>query len=120
MPDIGTVLRQMLRGAVSGAVIDDNKLPRPIALCQYRFDSLPDHGPTVISGDNDAYDGRHSSTRPIYAETWNETDSFESLLNETLYFLEKLIEHHLSYAIEHSLPDTGYQSSHLRIRAVFE
>src|SRR6267142_2611292 len=43
-----------------------------------------------------------------------------SLLNETLYFLEKLIQHHLSYAIEHPLPDTGYQSSHFRIRAVFE
>src|SRR5678816_3763039 len=43
-----------------------------------------------------------------------------SLLNETLYFLEKLIQHHLSYAVEHALPDTGYQSSHLRICAVFE
>src|SRR4029450_1660743 len=43
-----------------------------------------------------------------------------SFLNETLYFLEKLIEHHLSYAVEHPLPDTSYQSSHLRIRAVFE
>jgi hypothetical protein len=41
-------------------------------------------------------------------------------LNETLYFFEKLIQHHFSDAVEHSLPDTGYQSSHLRIRAVFE
>jgi hypothetical protein len=79
VPDIGTVLRQMLRGAVSGTVIDDDKLPRPIALCQYRFDSLPDYGPTVIGGDNDAYDGGHSSTRPIYAEIWNETDIFDEL-----------------------------------------
>src|SRR5262245_4438659 len=49
-----------------------------------------------------------------------ETDSLATLLNETLYLLEKLIQHHLGYAVEHSLPDTGYQSSHLRIRAVFK
>ena len=43
-----------------------------------------------------------------------------SLSNETLYFFKELIQHHLSYAVEHPLPDTGYQSSHLRIRAVFK
>jgi len=61
--DFGAVQRQTFRGIVSGTVIDDDKLPRPIALCQDRFDSFPDHGPTVVGGDNDAYGGRHSSTR---------------------------------------------------------
>jgi hypothetical protein len=108
----------MFTGTVSGAVIDNNKLPRPIALCQYRLDSFPDHGPTVVGGDNDAYDGRHNSTVCPYA--WNETESMVSLLDETLNFLEKLIQHHLGDAVEHSLTDAGYQSSHFRICTVFE
>lgn len=62
-PYIGAVLRQTFKGGVSGTIIDNNELPRPIALCQDRCDSLPDHGPTVVGGDNDAYDGRHGSTR---------------------------------------------------------
>ena len=61
--DIGAVQRQTFRGIVSGTVIDNNELPRPIALCQDGLDSFPDHGPTVVGGNNDAYDGRHSCTR---------------------------------------------------------
>src|SRR4029453_1337698 len=62
-PHNGTVLCQVRGGTLIGTVIDDKKLPRLIALCQYRFNSLPDHGPTIIGGNNDAYDGGHSSTR---------------------------------------------------------
>src|SRR5262245_24908137 len=120
LPHIGTKMRQMFRGAVSGAVIDNNKLPRPIGLYQNRFNSLPDHRPTVIGGDNDAYDRVHSSTQPIYPDTGMKQPVLASSLNKTLYFLKKLIHHHLGDSVEHSLPDTGYQSSHLRIRTVFK
>ena len=110
--DTGTVLRQMLSGPVVRAVIDDNKLPSVIALRQHRFDGLSDHGPTIIGGNNDAYDREHDASRSSIV--------LASLLNETFYLLEKLIQHHPGYAVQHSLPDTGYQSPHLRIRAVFE
>src|SRR5215510_14410641 len=55
-----------------------------------------------------------------YSNTWSETDGLASLLDETLYLLEKLIQHHLSDAVEHSLTDAGYQSSHFCICTVFE
>jgi hypothetical protein len=57
--------------------------------------------------------------RPIVIPVMKQT-VLAGWLNETLYLLEKLIQHHLGDAVEHSLPDTGDQSSHLRIRAVFE
>jgi hypothetical protein len=46
--------------------------------------------------------------------------SLANLSDETFYFFEKLIQHHLSHAVEHPLPDAGYQASYFRIRAVFE
>src|SRR5215831_14957108 len=56
----------------------------------------------------------------VYPNTGCETDSLASLLDKTLYFLEKLIHHHLSDTVEHSLTDACYQSSHFRIGTVFE
>src|SRR5215510_12035169 len=56
----------------------------------------------------------------VYPNTWSETVSLASSLDETLNFLEKLIQHHLSDTVKHSLTDAGYQSSHFRICTVFE